>query len=157
MEGLIPKLLAVDPGLNAGWALFRLGKLVACGLYRGKHVAETVEAIQQDPFYDLDTLVVERPQAYSALKSKADPNDLITLALVAGAAIGAHGWHHLRTPSPAEWKGQTPKEIHHPRILAALAPAELEILELVKAPASLQHNVRDAVGLGLWAHGRRTA
>jgi hypothetical protein len=154
---VIAKLLAVDPGLNAGWALFRLGKLVDCGLYRGKHLAETVEAIQAASVFDLEELVVERPQAYNALRSKADPNDLITLALVAGAAMGAHGWHRLRTPSPAEWKGQTPKEIHQPRILAALEPAELAVLERVKAPASLQHNVRDAVGLGLWAHGRRTA
>jgi len=153
---VIHKLMAIDPGTKAtGWALFRLQRLVAAGLYRGKHAAETIGQIQAAPIYDLDVLIVERPQVYDRHRTKGDPNALIPLAMIGGAAAGVHGWAELRAPHPNEWKGAISKEIHHPRILAELRPEELAVVEAMKGvPASLRHNVLDAIGLGLWGLGR---
>ena len=63
----------------------------------------------------------------------------------------------MRFVSPAAWKGQVPKKIHHPRILRSLSEVEreivLDVLDLL--PASTRHNVLDAVGIGLWALKRK--
>jgi hypothetical protein len=56
---------------------------------------------------------------------------------------------------PHKWKGSTPKNIHQPRILKCLDYANTRVLEdgLEGVAVSKQHNVVDAVGLGLWRAG----
>ena len=134
------KLIAIDPkGWGSlkgrpGYAVFNNGVLVETG--NEPHLSAVC-----------DTLVIELPQVYQHGRSKGDPNDLIRVAFYAGSCtrIG-HGV--LSTPTPAEWKGQTPKAICAERIKAVLAVHEL--VHLYKA----DHNVLDAVGIGLWALGR---
>lgn len=54
---------------------------------------------------------------------------------------------------PEEWKGQVPKKIDHQRTLALLSAEEVKVLPQRKS--ELLH-VLDAVGIALWACGRKT-
>lgn len=152
-------VLAIDPGLDTGWAfLDDAGKLVHCGLgdppdSKGHHV------------------VIERPQIYRGRSSKGNPNDLITLAIQVGrytervVAQGSKYEHVL----PHDWKGSVDSEILCHRVAACLAPCELELLYRVLAPlarkpmtqehltAGKRHNVIDAVGIAMWSVGSRLA
>ena len=102
-------------------------------------------------------LVYEWPQIYPGSKQKTDPNDLPGLAAVGGGVAGilASTVTSVRTPTPREWAGQTPKSKtgdpwlspRGERIRSRLSPAEFAL-----TPA--QHDVLDAVAIGLWAVGR---
>lgn len=144
-------LLAIDPGVRAlGWAYFEDGRLVQAGLLRAKHIQEMVDQLWLLDLHPV-SLVIERPQVYGG--AKFDPNDLVGLAVVAGAAAGRfHMAKNIDFPLPRMWKGQVPKDIHHERVLRALSIAERG--QVPNTTKSLQHNVLDAVGLGLWKIGR---
>jgi hypothetical protein len=87
----------------------------------------------------VDLLVIERMQIYTTDKSKGDPNDLIPLAMLGGAILARVYAMEILLPTPAAWKGQVPKTIHHQRIRA-------------KAPTlgRCSKDALDAVGLVLW-------
>lgn len=129
-------LLAIDPGKKPGWAVFDSGRLIACG--RGLA-----------PQRRIDRLVIERPDARGG-RTNTPIEDLITLAIEAGRALGRHEGEGVAVElvRPVTWKGQTPKEISHARALAKLAPDERALL--VGASA----DTLDAVALGLWACAR---
>ena len=112
-----------------------------------------------------DRVVIEG-QHYNAQRD-ADPNDLIHLAQVAGAAGGvATQWEILPlVPRPQEWKGSVPKPIHQARILARLGldykkvkTHAYPIDKLQMTGISGAHGMRskdwkhvvDAMGLALW-------
>jgi hypothetical protein len=161
-------LVSVDPGAaNVAWAVFEDGILQASGFTA---VQETSDAAR--PFLVTDLffqdlmkafpactaigsgcqLVIERPQVYTgAGKSKGDPNDLISVALVVGAvlaaALGTYGWG-TKTVLPATWKGQTPKNICKKRLQKELAPQEAERVRWGS------HDIVDAVGIGCFKLGR---
>lgn len=133
-------LLAVDPGACAGYAYFTNGTLFAAGLLPCELLPHV--------------LVIEIPQIYTLRTSKADPNDIITLAVSAGEVIGrvqARGCQRVIRVRPHEWKGAIPKEVHHARLLKSLTPRERRIVEALKLPKSKVHNVWDAIGIGKWA------
>lgn len=136
------QILAVDPGRWTGWAIVNYsGQILKVGL--GSPPLNSKK---------YDRIVIERPQVYRASQSKVDPNDLITLALVAGLY-----WGQAEDPVefvlPAEWKGQVPKDVCWNRVKKTLPKSELAKVEfwLKDTPESLAHNVRDAIGIGLWA------
>jgi Holliday junction resolvasome RuvABC endonuclease subunit len=154
-------IVSIDPGVHeAGVAVwYGDGPLASAWLVRlddpryttpwagmGRTVANEVGRIA------LDAVVIERPQVYVHSRAKGDPNDLITLALAAGAMIGA--MRATRTKlivveyKPAEWKGQVPKDVMTRRIKRSLTEDEHERVRLPSA-SSLAHNVWDAVGIGL--------
>lgn len=152
-------VLAVDPSLTCtGWARFNFGRLVACGVNRTASDARFDVRIARAADVPRDTVwslfVIEWPQVYTYGKSKGDPNDLLAVAAVAGAALARTTAHEVRTPRPAQWKGQVPKPIHNARVLARLDAVEQAMLARAGVPASLLNNVIDAIGLGLWALGR---
>ena len=102
-------------------------------------------------------VVIEKPRIHVATRGgKADPADIIKLAILCGALAQ----HYIETGAevifvePAEWKGQTPKDITTERSKAALTDREQQRVVLPGAK-SLAHNVWDAVGIGLW-FARRT-
>lgn len=98
--------------------------------------------------YAVDSfLVCEIPQVYARDRSKGDPNDLIDLAGVVGACTQEAltvEW----SPVPRDWKGQIPKHVTQARVLDALGAEELAAIDET-IPASLLHNVYDAIHLGL--------
>jgi hypothetical protein len=146
-------LLAIDPGSDTGWALFRSdGILYGCGLGDPR-------LSEKHRMGDITEVVIECPYVYPGGKTK-DPNAIVTLALNAGTWAGRYERCNVRYVRPWQWKGQTPKEIHHERIRAKLDASETAIVTGgtarfgARLPKSKAHNVLDAVGLGLFAVGR---
>jgi hypothetical protein len=91
-------------------------------------------------------LILEIPQVYSGERDE-DKNDLLDLAGVQGAIVGATGFDVEWSPVPREWKGQLPKEISVKRVEAKLSSEEKARIEW---PAkSYRHNVYDAIHLGI--------
>lgn len=152
--------LAVDPGIDTGWAHFSAGtKLLACGLGDPCEVGL--------PDFDVDAriqrVIIEKPQVYRASMSKGDPNDLITL----GVRVGEYKrcFQHERGASvrlvlPCDWKGQQPKDVTELRARQSLSPPEMSIVAacMKSVAPSKRHNVWDAIALGraafekkLWA------
>lgn len=132
------RLISIDPGKRAGCAMFEAGRLAWSGGFDG----DAPRLALPVP----DALVIETPHTGAG---KATTKDLITLSIRAGIARCLWG---VTVPArfvvATDWKGSTPKTVHHPRILATLTSHELEIAE-VGDP-----NVIDAIGLGLWTLGR---
>lgn len=140
-------LVAIDPGVkNLAWAQFEDGALARCGLSRTDHATNHARALigLSQP----DILVLEQ------MVPRDLPNaaDLIAVSHTGAFVAGALRPVVLLYPTAAEWKGSVPKRIHHPRIAAKLTDAERAVVAsvAVRVPASLLHNVWDAVGLGLW-------
>ena len=149
-------VLAIDPGLRAtGYAYFCDGVLVRAGLKRTK-LTERADAAAYigrefavEFLKPIDALVVEVPQVYQPRLMKGDPNDLVSVALVAGCVLQLPA-RVRRAVSPHQWKGNTPKEVSHTRLLLKLQPVERDVLQSADVPPSLLHNVFDAVGIGKW-------
>lgn len=153
-------LLSIDPGKKAiGWAMFtenplqKGGDLWACGLVRGDDLKDLIKAIASC-LVGARRAIIEIPQVYQQRHWGGDPNDLIDVALVAGAVAG-----RLLCPvefvKPHAWKGTRKKRICHALTRKTLTDDEWSIVESVDAPSSLRHNVIDAVGIGLWRLKRR--
>lgn len=147
-------LLAIDPGIRgAGCALFRDGRLFKAWYQRNpvKKGAGPVawfalgDAVASEVEGPVDTYVVEVMQIYR--HGRGDPNDLLELAGV-GAAIGASvGCREAFGYRPREWKGTVPGDVFTERIKSWLTDADRSVI--VKCAASLEHNVYDAIGLGI--------
>ena len=148
----IERVTAIDPGATSGFAQFTEGKLFAADTFSGEEFPEVWHRGYAQ------TLVLEVPRIYPG-NSKGDPNDIVKLAMRVGEIRG----HYVRTASvhivevfPRTWKGNVPKETHHARVLAALSSQERSVLapharRVTKTnPHGLDHNMLDAVGLGLW-------
>ena len=139
-------LLAVDPGISSGWSIWATdGTLLECS-------AGPAAPVESAP---VKSAVIECPQVYPGPR-EADPNDLIKLALQTGGykyALEKRGIDVLLV-KPRVWKGQVPKQVHHPRILASVR-TDAERLLITRAAARLttakaRGDMIDAVGLGLW-------
>lgn len=142
-------LIAVDPGKHAcGVAVFREGYLYRAAL------VPSAEA----PFCATDdtgdlVCVCEKPQVYYG-RGRGNAADLIDISIAAGRMTARYLTRYVK---PAEWKGQLPKKIHHGRVWAALeklGDAGAGRVWIEKVTPSLQHNVLDAVALGLRTLGR---
>lgn len=156
-------LLSIDPGLRAcGCARWIDGALQQAIFLRGSKeeslphaVAQMVNTVRawSGGKRDFD-LIIELPQTYRGRAERGDANDLIALGCIVGGihdALSAAATIYVR---PREWKGQLRKEITEARCRAALTLEELRRVKLPSAK-SLQHNVWDGVGIGLW-HLRKT-
>lgn len=101
-------------------------------------------------------VVIERPMIYPDQRLwKGDPDDIVRLAMTVGCLINDCERRGCRvsTCRPADWKGQLKKDPTEARVISKLSDDEAELVELPSAE-SLEHNVIDAVGLGLWLVGR---
>lgn len=121
--------------------------------------------------YRPDRAIVEA-QMYYLGKSPARPQDIIHLALVAGAATQAITSFRVGEPVdldpvrlvyPRDWKGSVPKGIHQGRVCTALGirfkskgptvPVKVTDHEIFKDMLAEQHShVVDALGLALWSN-----
>lgn len=142
-------ILSIDSGNNTGWALFdpMTRQLLACGL-RSK--ASQLPESWQAP---LTRVVIERPHTG---KTRARAKDILTLAIRAGEVGGLLRYLSGIEPEyiePNRWKGQLKKEISNKMVERKLNPEEAKLLNNIK-PKSAQHNVLDAIGIGLFIVGR---
>lgn len=161
-------LLAIDPSIRScGIAIFERNLLVYADVLRSMAVIQPMTSIQEicklaqeaweknvGVSYSPEILVIERPEIYRA--SKGNPNDLMPICIMLGMMWERFGPKATMFPLPKEWKGQVPKEVHNTRILNKLDKRETMTVKdnLMRVPATLQHNAVDAIGLGLFALNR---
>lgn len=175
------ELVALDPSLRCpGVAVYRCGALVASTSIRqdttitgadvlGARITATARSVLEwlsNHTTRPRALFVEWPQVYAAVKSKGDPNDLLAVAGV-GAAVAtmlasyvyqsARGvLLDVRFVSPAQWAGQLPKTEKKSEVWNA--PRTRRIVSRLdrdeKQVVTMQHDVIDAIGIGLFALGR---
>lgn len=142
--------LAVDPGISSGWALFTIsGELIRC--CQGNPPLSWFGSV-----CPAKTLI-ERPQIYARSKSKGDPNDLITLALLAGRYQERFDrWgSSVEFVLPHEWKGTLDKAICHERMWCSLNPQEQAAVHrggLAVSPKK-REDMLDACAMGKWKWG----
>jgi len=148
-------LVAFDPAAHhVGWAAFREGRLASCGLERKDPLSAGLEELA-GALRVAHRVVVEVPQVYQQRGWEGDPNDLIDVALTAGRIAQAFdGQAPAEFVRPHAWKSNVPKAVMLRRITESLDGAEQNVLHATKVPATLIHNVVDAIGLGIWALGR---
>jgi len=127
-------LLAIDPGAHTGWALFNSTSLLACG-------------IGEPPTERASRVVIELPQVYP--QQPVPPNDLITLAFLAGRYAG-RAMGVVATVFPHQWKGNLPKDARAARVRAQMSPGEQKLVDGCGVPKKQMHNVMDAVGIGFF-------
>lgn len=151
--------ISIDPGCDAtGVALWDDAKLVS---------ADLIESEKSGAYFVRDwrdiaigvrrfirttaclVAVIEFPVIYeSRAKSKADPNDLLKLAGLVGAITQSLSLIcPVKLVTPVQWKGQRPKSVIENRCLVELNNVEKSFVP--KLAKSKQHNVWDAVGIGL--------
>lgn len=160
-------LIAIDPGKHGlGVALFGDGSLIAAkysGALGGQPhtLLEAIEPFEKTfaewrtaTGWPIDSVVIERPQTYQGAKALADPRDILDLTIVVGALMQAvKPWTKgILIVYAGSWKGQVPPDICIDRAKNALTEDERAGVELPKA--SIDHNVWDAIALGLWHEGR---
>jgi hypothetical protein len=151
-------LAAIDPGrAGMGWAIFKDRALVETGILENTSPREVVKVLGLvlARWAPADA-VVEVPQVYRQRMQKGDPNDLITVAIMAGLAVAVLApFTEAQLVRPHAWKGNRPKAVDNQQTLRLLNDMELRMVAASGASKSKLHNVLDAVGLGLWKLGRR--
>jgi len=146
-------ILSFDPGVCTGWAAVEYDVLIACGVieWRGFEFTPYLGFVAR---LWRHLLVIEKPQVYTTRLQKGSQEDIVDTAVRAGMIAS---WARNMTigstrtlfPSPADWKGQTPKKIHNQRVLGDLTPGERSLIP--KLPERKLHNCVDAIGLAKWA------
>lgn len=137
-------LLAIDPGLAMGWAVFLREpkiQLVRCGL----------NDLPAD-YYSTDPVVIECPQFYKTSNPTAIAGLLRLVGRLEERVTQAGGT--VKLVSPHQWKGNVAKPVMLARIVSKLTPAELGVLDRCGVSKGKRHNVVDAIGIGLHALGR---
>ncbi len=143
-------VLTFDPGKKTGWSSFLDGRLIAAGVCK-----------REDLFSELGGLVpsgtlvlVEHPRWYP--HDHTDVNDLLDLAVLVGEikrhyeAMGCT----VKLVWPRSWKGNVPKDVTNRRTVAALDPVEVALMPRRPRAKDFDHNMLDAIGLGLHELGR---
>lgn len=130
------------------WSLVAAGRLDRTEI-RHDHLA--AERLAQDLAtwaYRLDgagaELVIEVPTSYP--DQPATERTLERMRATARTVTAP--WRTVRRVEPRAWKANVPKEVHHARALAALTDTERRWW------SETDHDVRDAIALGLWATER---
>jgi len=167
-------LLGLDPSLSSsGVALFYNGVLLAaaritCRTAITDHNIGVRCLAMADRIRDwcpgADRIVWEWPQIYGVGKSKSDPNKLLGLVAI-GTAVAARFQAaryaqgremSITTPTPREWTGGLPKSTKPGEALTSQRGRRVlsKLSEEERLLVPDQHDVVDAVGLGLWALDR---
>lgn len=107
------------------------------------------------------TIEAQEIYQFGASKTK-NPKSIMFLATVAGAAMQRFGFDTLYFPTPQEWKGNVPKQIHQARVLGRIGisytkvgtqesgycmPCILDVSQFNVGKASNWKHVVDAIGL----------
>lgn len=134
-------IISIDPGASTGWAIIRsVGggiEVLDSGQCPVRSVGPTLPVARH-----IDVGVCEVPRIYPG-KGKADPGDIVTLALRLGIVIGSIDTVKIwRGVHPMTWKGQLPKDVCHARLRSRFRA-------LGSVPTS-QTDRLDAIALGVW-------
>lgn len=152
-------LIAVDPGKRyLGVAAFFEGSLVGCTLIRPRGrfspalVAGALAGWVHSHHRGLPWfLLVETPQHYEGKRAKGSGVRALDATVEAlQTYTDSPRRKGVKLVKPMTWKGNVDKVPHHRRVFPVLDTAEQ-----VHWPDD--HNVRDAVALGLWGLGRMDA
>lgn len=160
-------VLAVDPGIRGSGVSYFVGdELVRCAYVANPctHGNDAIACIQMASAITnyfakkcdaVHRLFFEWPQVYNG-RQKGDPNDLLPLV---GVCIALSVRLNVPTThvKPREWKGTQAKgDAFTHRVVSRLSLSEMAAYSdgLQTTSRSLQHNVIDAVGLGLFTVGR---
>ncbi len=147
------RLIAIDPGAHSGIAVFEDGLLTQ---------AYNATFEKPETWYRGAADVIFTEEPYGSDKGgKSSFSDLAELMKRACEmslliAIRSTPWAERKWVRPQTWKGGVDKQITFERVMFALSHPELDALErcLAKTPKTLQYNVTDSVGIGLWTMGR---
>ena len=172
-------VLGIDPDLHttaiAGYCTLRkqvtlLSVVRVPPTFKDRSAAIKMCREVEGMLFDETRVVVEGQSVRYTSKKGANPQDIVHLAMVAGACIQRaeqDGAQEILCPLPSEWKGTVPKHIHQARILSELGWPYETIGRSTKAyarPASgfegvfgaetlnkgdWKHVV-DAIGLAMW-------
>lgn len=158
--------VAVDPGLRGcGVAGFAKDGHLAFAVYVKNSEKETrgprawvsmayeirgaclgFAALHGVPVLLLEVMRINVDRVGRLIEAK-DPADVLECQGVQGAVAALMPWDSIGILTK-DWKGQLPKRVSNIRSRAALTPQELARVTL---PAkSLEHNVWDAIGIGLY-------
>ncbi len=150
-------LISIDPSTKRpAVALWEDGILTETFYLRSdlKNTPDVFELVSELAFsHYADEVAIEMPEIYAG--SKVSKAGLMKLAFHAGFSAGVFhvpGRTKIYPYLPKEWKGQVPKEVMSPRIMGRLSKDEAaKVLTLTK---TFQHDLHDAVGIGLYHLGR---
>lgn len=157
------ELITIDPGKKTGWATFFTARLSAAGVAKSEDLFRPVRRdAYGEPCGELPipllpsetTVLIELPRWYP--HDHTDVNDLIDLAVLVGEvkrfyeALGCK----VKLVWPRTWKGNAPKDVTNRRTVAALSPEELSRVPVRPRAKTPDHNLLDAIGLGLSELGR---
>jgi hypothetical protein len=159
------RVLAIDPGRDTGWAYFVNGKLVGCG-----HISiEKIFKKRPHETFGISNfggveVIIEGPAIYPVGKKqkggRIPDSAIVKLALRTGEIrqlLRAEGATTAYTEQPKEWKGNVPKDVTERRVLAILDEEETKLIYSTMSARSktLNNNMVDAVGIGLWKIRRK--
>lgn len=148
--------ICVDPGKKLiGFALVKDGILVDANVHRFKTWAELSSFVHglRCRFFSVAEhvkVVCEVPQIYQGRRQGTDQNDLVDVAVAAGAVVAALDDSVLIRPHT--WKGSIAKEKHQVRLLADVERVAPNVANgIAMIPKTVRHNALDAAGIALWA------
>lgn len=139
--------IAVDPAARGfAWARYVRGRLTACGSATVKDLPVLFQDIGAE-------WIIETPQNYGTFGvAHRDLDRLRETVRKIEAYAGSTGCS-VQFTKPFSWKGNVPKGVHHRRVFVVLTEGEQGVAGPAEGP-KYDHNVYDAVALGLWASGR---
>jgi hypothetical protein len=145
--------LAIDPGRNAGWASFDVaGHMIACGLSHPPFTSIPLTTVVRlpGPIWIPDApwplVVAEKPHGGRGVASKLD---VVTLGRRLQMILDLLRPRKIVELAPSRWKKSLRKQTMIRRIYDEwMTPEERAVLDSIRAAKN--HNVKDAIGLGIY-------
>lgn len=162
--------IGIDCGIRyIGISVFKDASLEHCGLLESRNSSEfeaevlhgliealkAWEGLQYLSTKELLRVTIEYPEQYA--HSPVPRSSVQGLAYTAGGLslfFKERFNSEIKLIYPKEWKGQVPKDIFLGRIKSRMSEKELMVLDSCSLPKSKEHNVVDAIGIGLYSLGR---
>lgn len=145
-------LICFDPGSDCGYSVFIKEILVACGY--GKHAKFLSEPVWEGDLKG-GVFLVERPKSYPGKRRLVNPNSLMQTEFRAAELTQLYRMQGMvceEVSPPSVWKGNLEHDLVEERMFECLLPEERSLIYQAKSARSkkLDHNMVDAVSIGLW-------